>query len=154
MTPVYLETSIWSHVLADDAPDARAAVLDLLKRVQAGEYEAVISAVVTDEFARAAPDIQPRLYDLLAQYQPGILEMTGEVEDLAAAYIRAGIVPPAKRDDARHVAAASVNEIPFVVSLNYRHLVNPRRKELFGHLNIVQGYASVRLVAPQELVNG
>ena len=60
-------------------------------------------------------------------------------EQLAEEYIKAGIVPAKKRDDARHVALATLGGVDILVSWNHRHLANDRKKELFNAVNRLAG---------------
>lgn len=75
-----------------------------------------------------------------------------EAEDLAEEYLRAAVVSPKYADDALHVAICSTHRIPYLVSWNFRHLVNVRREAGFNAVNLLQGYAPVRIVNPKELI--
>ncbi len=57
-------------------------------------------------------------------------------------------------DDARHVAACTVAKIDFLVSWNFRHLVNVQREAGFNAVNLLQGYQTLRIVNPLELIYG
>ena len=48
---VYVETSVWSHVFADDAPQLQEATEKFLDDARAGRYALYISVVVLREFA-------------------------------------------------------------------------------------------------------
>ncbi len=68
-----------------------------------------------------------------------------ESEQLAGDYIKAGVLPAKKRDDARHVA--------IVVSWNHRHLANDRKKQLFNAVNRLAGREQVLLIhTPFEIL--
>ena len=62
-----------------------------------------------------------------------LLEVTGEMEDLAAAYLRQGVVPPKYADDATHVAVCTVARLQYLVSWNFQHLVNVRKRRPQPH---------------------
>jgi len=76
------------------------------------------------------------------------------MEDLAEAYLKQGVVPPKYEDDANHVAACSVAQIHYLVSWNYKHLVNVDREHGFNAVNLLQGYLPVRIVNALELIYG
>jgi hypothetical protein len=57
-------------------------------------------------------------------------------------------------DDARHVAACTVARLDYLVSWNFRHLVNVQREAGFNAVNLLQGYRAVRIVNPLELIYG
>ena len=83
-----------------------------------------------------------------------LLEVTDEMEDLAAAYLRQGVVPPKYADDATHVAVCTVARLQYLVSWNFRHLVNVQREAGFNAVNLLQGYPPIRIVNPLELIHG
>ncbi len=64
------------------------------------------------------------------------------------------ILPPKYTDDARQVAACTVAGIEYLVSWNFRHLVNVEREKGFNAVNLLQGYRNIRIVNPLELIYG
>lgn len=83
-----------------------------------------------------------------------ILDVTDEMDDLAAAYIQQAVLPPKYTDDARHVAVCTVAQIEYLVSWNFKHLVNVDREKGFNAVNLLQGYRTIRIVNPLELIYG
>jgi hypothetical protein len=71
-----------------------------------------------------------------------------------SSYLGRGIVTPQFADDARHVAVCTVSKIDFLVSWNFRHLVNVAREKSFSSVNLLQGYQPIRIVSPLELIYG
>lgn len=55
-------------------------------------------------------------------------------------------------DDARHVAACTVSRHNLLVSWNFRHLVSVQRETGFNAVNLLQGYPTLRIVSPLELI--
>ena len=45
-------------------------------------------------------------------------------------------------------------EIEYLVSWNFWHLVNVEREKGFNAVNLLQGYRSIRIVNPLELIYG
>ena len=80
--------------------------------------------------------------------------MTDRAEELARAYVQAGILTAKYIDDARHVAIATTHGIGLIVSWNYKHLANYQRESGFNRINLVYGYPNVRIISPPELVYG
>ncbi len=77
---------------------------------------------------------------------PSLLELNEKSEELAGAYLEAGVIPAHKRDDARHVAIATVAGLEIVVSWNHRHLANERKRNLFNAVNRLAGYEQTLLI--------
>ena len=83
-----------------------------------------------------------------------VLNITEEIDHLAATYVGQGVVTPKYEDDARHVAACTVNRIDFLVSWNFRHMVNMQRETAFNGVNLLNGYTAIRIVNPLEIIYG
>ncbi len=83
-----------------------------------------------------------------------VLDVSVEMEELAAAYMAQKVVPAAFADDAQHVAVCSVARLDYLVSWNFKHLANVRRESGFNAVNLLQGYPPVRIVAPTFLIHG
>lgn len=75
----------------------------------------------------------------LNRIAPVEIEVGDGIEELAEMYIKFGVVPPKKRDDARHVAIATTAHMNILVSWNHRHLANDRKKQLFNAVNRLAG---------------
>ncbi len=75
-----------------------------------------------------------------------------EALTLAEAYVVARVVPLKFRDDARPVAIASVARIDALISWNFKHLVNLRRKRLVHSVNVRLGYPLIEVVSPEEVL--
>jgi hypothetical protein len=80
--------------------------------------------------------------------------LTDRAEELARAYVQAGVLTTKYIDDARHVAIATTHGIGLIVSWNFKHLANYQRESGFNRINLVYGYPSVRIISPPELVYG
>jgi hypothetical protein len=77
---------------------------------------------------------------------PVELAPSADSEQLADEYFKAGILPAKKRDDARHVAIATLAGVDILVSWNHRHLANERKSDLYNAVNRLEGYEQVLLI--------
>jgi len=111
-----------------------------------------ISDVVLDEIADAPMRLRPSLERVLREAQPRVLSESPESLRLAEAYVAARVVPVRFRDDARHVAVASVAAVDALVSWNFKHLVNFRRKRLVHSVNVRLGYPQIDIISPEEVL--
>ena len=115
-------------------------------------YEAFISEVVIREIGNAPEPKRTELFDLLKKYAPVELEITEEANELTEIYMEHGIIPRGKRDDAFHVAIATVSEMDALITWNYQHLANLRRSELFNGVNLERGHTKrLEIVTPMEV---
>ena len=83
-----------------------------------------------------------------------VLNITEEIDYLAETYVDQCVVTPKYEDDARHVAACTVNRIDFLVSWNFRHMVNVQRETAFNGVNLLNGYPAIRIVNSLEVIYG
>jgi len=151
---VYVETSVWSHAFAEDAPELREATERFLVNAGEDRYELYVSDVVFREIARAQKDHAERLRRLVEKLGPIVLDFDEDMDQLAQDFLAHGVVPPSKIEDAQHVAAAVASELDVLVSWNYRHLVNVRRRERFHQISVMHGYYKpLQIVTPLEVDN-
>jgi len=127
---LYLDTSVFGALFDLEDPGRVEVTREFLRRISAGKMEGYISVLLLDEVAQAPADLRAGLEEAVRKAGPRVLEETPDALSLSAAYLEAGLVPPAFRDDARHIACASVHDMDAVVSWNFRHMVNLERKRL------------------------
>jgi predicted nucleic acid-binding protein len=148
---IYLDTSVINFLFAADSPDFRKATVEFFEK-HAAKYDLYASEVVLLEFSRD-PDAQHRqkLLTALRSHPITLLpsEPIEEIENLADQYIAQRIIPATKREDALHVAHATVHQMDILLSWNFKHLANVRREALIVAFNRQEGYwHSLRLLSP------
>jgi len=151
---IYLDTSVINFLFADDSPDFQKATVEFFDK-HARKYELYASEVVRLEIGRTPdPSHRQKLLDVLAQHPITMLtdEAHDEIEDLADLYVRKGVIPVNNREDAFHVAYATVHEMDILLSWNFKHLANVRREGLILAINQREGYRkTMRLLSPLEV---
>jgi len=151
---IYLDTSVINFLFADDSPDFRKATVEFFTQ-HAQKYALYISEVVLVEIARDPNHAhRQKLESALQQYAMALLpaDRRGEIERLGDLYIAQRVIPAGNRDDAFHVAYATVFEIDVLLSWNFKHLANVRRETLILAVNQKEGYRHpLRLLSPLEV---
>lgn len=74
------------------------------------------------------------------------------MRSLAEAYIAAGVVGPSSREDAKHVAAATVACAHAIVSWNFKDMVRPERIRGYNRINVRLGYGLLTIISPEEVL--
>lgn len=151
---VYLDTSVINFLFAGDVPDFRRVTEDFFN-IYAAQCRLYGSDVLVRELDRD-PDAERkrRHMNVLRDHHVLLLPCTrdDEVVRLADLYLQQNIVPVNKRDDALHVAYATVFEMDVLLSWNFKHLANIRREARFTSANQAQGYwRTPRIVSPLEV---
>ena len=93
-----------SHLDAPDTQEKQEDTRRLWEAIQAGEYEVFISPVVTLELGNCAEPKLSFLFEQLRAIEHTELPESEEVLDLAAQYLKAGILPPNSARDRQHIA--------------------------------------------------
>jgi predicted nucleic acid-binding protein len=145
---LYLDTSVISAYVDDRMPERRRATVDFWSRLP--DFDVSVSELSLTEI-RATGDVFPRrqMEQLIAPFE--VLRVGDEAQGLAREYVRRGVFSPATLDDALHVAVTVVSRRDLLVSWNFRHLVNRRRRALVNEVSISLGYPTIEIIAPPEL---
>jgi hypothetical protein len=147
---VYSDTSVFGGCFDDEFALESMA---FFAEVKAGKFTLVISPTVLAELRRAPEQVRNILAGLPRSVVE-IVEIEPEVETLRDAYIKAGILTADHRSDAEHIACASVAEVDFVVSWNFRHIVQFEKIAGYQAVNLMNGYREIRIYSPKEVVTG
>lgn len=150
---LYFDTTIFNFAFADDAPQEKAVTLALIETVRNGKYDACLSDVVLREIGAASEEKARRLMALVNEMQPVELEFDEECRELAAEYIKRGIIPQKYEDDAFHIAIATVNNLDAVISWNFEHIVKLKTKREVTGTNLLLGYKELDIYSPLEVGN-
>ncbi len=148
---VYIETSVWNFLFADDSPRRKKAAKVLVS--SSDKYELFISPVVVEEIKRCPGEFGQILIDSLKEYQPVELEPDNEIGYLSGLYVSKGVIPAKYEDDAVHIAYASVYDLDILASYNFKHIVKLKTKTEVEHINRVNGYRTPIIISPEELVD-
>lgn len=149
---LYIDSSVWNCLFNAHVPDLQAQTRGFFERVKTDRaIQPYLSDVVLQELGNAPTERLPSLADLLRLVFPVRLDLDEESAALAEAYIRHTVLTVGHLVDARHVAIATVARMDALVSWNYRHLVNRRRREAFNGVNAIMGYHPIDIVSPPEV---
>jgi len=145
---VYADTSVFGGCFDEEF---KTESLLFFEEVGRGQFVVVVSNVTLDEL-ELAPDA---VRGVLANLPPKHVEIVGtspESDGLRDAYLEAAVVGPASRNDAAHIAVATVSNVDMVVSWNFKHIVHFERIGGYEGVNTLRGYRSPRIYSPREVV--
>ena len=153
---IYLDTSVINFLFADDAPDFRKVTQDFFA-IYAANYNLCISRIVILEISRTPHrELRDKLMNVIRGHAVEVLpdDDTVHIQKLAAVYMRKGIIPAAKMEDALHVAYATVSKVDILLSWNFKHLANVNKEARILAVNNEEGYHHpLRLLSPLEVEN-
>ena len=82
-----------------------------------------------------------------------IIAVTDEMAEFAEKYIAAGCVYETMFNDAVHVAASTLTRQDVLVSWNFRHLVNRRRRAVVCSVNATEGLPAIDISFAARIVD-
>ncbi|MBI5065608.1 PIN domain nuclease [Candidatus Woesearchaeota archaeon] len=147
---LYLESSVFNFVFADDAPE-RQKITKTFFDNKLMNFEAFVSDIVFNELGKTKEPKKSALFGLMKRYPLTNLKNSEEAIKLARSYVDAGIIPEKFLNDALHIAIATVNEIDSVVSWNLEHIVKIKTIVEVNKINIKKGYKQVFIITPEEI---
>ena len=124
----------------------------LFEKVRQGEITCVYSDLSETELKNAPQRVRDFFEDLPREYMQ-FVEVTEEGYELAQIYLDEKVVGQTSADDCRHIATATINKVDYLVSWNFKHIVNVFRIRGYNSINIRCGYLQLDIRSPKEIVN-
>ena len=129
---------------------ARQQATQQLWTEYADNFEFMISDIVLNEVSRGDVVAAQHRLEMLADLP--VLDVSSESIMLEENLIDAGAVPQHSRPDAQHIVIATVNSIEYLISWNYRHIVNETKRNLINEVCHAAGFQPTSLCTPIELI--
>ncbi len=146
---VYLDTSVISALFDESNPERKSLTETFFKEI--GNFENFISEVTVAEIERT-PNMELRSKMKNAILQFSVFSLTDDVEWLANQYIHYGVVPKNYPEDAYHIAIAVINEIDYLLSWNFKHIVRRRTRDIVRMINTLNNLRQIEIMTPAELL--
>jgi hypothetical protein len=149
MIPIlYFDTSVFGGIYDEEFEEIS---LLLFEKVKLGEIICVYSDLTVTELKNAPVKVQEYFLSLPKEYME-LKEVTEEAYLLAENYLAEKVVGPTSADDCRHIATATINKVDFLVSWNFKHIVNVFRIRGDNSVNLRSGYLQLDIRSPKEIV--
>ena len=145
---IYADTSVFGGCFDEEFKEES---IMLFNEVRDGKFILVISATTVAELDKAPERVQKILRDLPLPHVE-LIEFSEEIAFLRDEYLNAGILDASHKADAEHIASASVADVDFVVSWNFKHIVHYEKITGFQAVNLLKGYKAIRIYSPKEVV--
>lgn len=145
---VYVDTSVFGGCFDTEFQEDSLAFFN---QVKAYLYTLVISELTVAEIEQTPNEIKQLLEELPTDAVETI-SLTPEALTLQRHYIQAGVVGESTRNDALHVALATLSRVDVVLSWNFKHLVNVQKIRGFNAVNLREGYCMIDIRSPKEVL--
>ena len=143
---IYIDTSVFGGYFDEEFSEHTIPLFDRLKN---NEFTLLFSSVTQDELENA-PDKVKELVKSIKTDSTEFLDTTDEAVDLATEYITEKVVGQTSYADCLHIALATINRADFLVSWNFKHIVNMQRIRGYNSINIKNGYRQIEIRSPRE----
>jgi predicted nucleic acid-binding protein len=154
MNKVYLETSFISYLVSRPSRDLIVAANQRLTlnwwENRRTEFDLYLSQPVLDEIRAGDAQASRERLDLI-QGIP-FLDFNQDVVDLAKELMEKELFPPKSKNDALHVAVATIHVMDFLLTWNCRHIANAEIIDQLERICLLKGLKLPRICTPAELL--
>ena len=146
---LYFDTSVFGGIYDEEFEEIS---LLLFEKVKLGQIICVYSDLSVTELRNAPDKVKDYFLSLPKEYME-LIEVTEEAYILADKYLAEKVVGPTSVDDCRHIASATINKVDFLVSWNFKHVVNVFRIRGYNSVNLRSGYIQLDIRSTKEIVS-
>ena len=151
-TKLYIDTSVWNFALEAERRDYFLTNSFFNYCAKSKDLSVYISDLVATEIDRASSEKREKLLNLIDKFKPELFYSSNEAFELANIYVDEGLIPQKARDDAVHIAIASVNRCDFIVSWNFKHIVRAKTIKGVHLINLRESYGLIEITSPREFL--
>jgi len=151
---VYIETTVVSYLTARLSKNlivaAHQQITDEWWETRRHLFDIFASQLVVREASAGDKEqVNKRLNTLKSMK---LLEITENALSLSALLIEKGGIPKEAPEDALHISIAVVNGIDYLLSWNCKHIVNAKMRSKINQICLSNGYDSIIICTPEELM--
>jgi len=146
---LYIDTSVFGGHYDDEFAEY---TVPLFERLNDGEFTLLFSTVTQEELI-TAPQLVKELVTKIKMEHTEFLVTNEEVVDLATEYITEKVVGQTSYADCLHIALATINRADYLISWNFKHIVNVQRIRGYNAINIKNGYKQLEIRSPRDFVS-
>ncbi len=143
---IYIDTSVFGGYFDEEFAKHTISLFDRLK---SNEFTLLFSTVTQDELENAPEKIKDFVKGIKTN-STEFIDTTDEAVELATEYVAEKVVGQTSFADCLHIALATINRADFLVSWNFKHIVNVQRIRGYNSINIKNGYKQLEIRSPRE----
>jgi len=143
---IYIDTSVIGGYFDSEF---KTYTIPLFERIHNDEFTVLLSSVTQDELENAPTNVQELIKNIKSE-NIEFLTTTDEAVDLANEYIDEKVVGQASYADCLHIALATIHKANFLISWNFKHIVNVQRIMGYNSVNIRSGYKQLEIRSPRD----
>jgi len=146
---LYFDTSVFGGIHDEEFRIESELLFQMVGR---GEIICVFSDLSEFELENAPEKVKQHFLGL-DKNQTEFVEITEEIDLLARQYIFEKVVGETSLDDCRHIACATIHQVDYLVSWNFKHIVNVFRIKGYNAINLKNGYSQLDIRSPKDIIS-
>ena len=146
---IYLDTSVIGGYYDDEI---EIETKKIFSKINSGILQIVYSELTIKEIYRG-PIRVIELFEQIDSKNIEVVLINKEIVKLADAYISEKVVGLSSKDDCIHIAAATISKSDFLLSWNFKHIVNEHRIYGYNAVNLLLGYSVIEIMSPIQFNN-
>jgi hypothetical protein len=154
METVYLETTVVGTIASRDHPDPIMLARQLSTRQwwsdAPSRFDLRISDLVIAECSAGDPTAASERLEIIGGIE--VLSPHADAETLAEALMVGKAVPESEPRDAAHIALAAVHGVNYLVTWNFKHILNPHLQRRIEGICRDCGFAPATICTPEQLL--
>ncbi len=151
---VYVETSVVSYLTSllsrNSLVLSRQEATRQLLFEYSDRFEFIVSDIVISEISQG--DEKESQLRLKAIVDFTRLDMSSQANVLAQHLMDSGAVPQNSPQDAQHIAIAAVDNLDYLISWNFKHIVNETKRQHIERVCRTAGYGPTTICTPINLI--
>jgi len=145
---IYIDTSVFGGYYDEEFEEFTKPLFD---RILKDEFILLFSTVTQDELENAPTQVQELVKGMKVEFTE-FIDLSVAVIELATQYIAEKVVGQTSYADCLHIALATIHRADFLISWNFKHIVNIRRIRGYNSINIKNGYKQLEIRSPREFM--
>jgi len=145
---LYIDTSVFGGFFDEEFAEF---TFPLFKRFQNREFKLLFSTITQEELSYAPEKVKDLVKSIRIE-STEFIDTSEEAVDLASQYISEKVVGQTSFDDCLHIALATINRADFLLSWNFKHIVNVQRIQGYNSINIKNGYKQLEIRSPRDFM--
>jgi phosphosulfolactate synthase (CoM biosynthesis protein A) len=145
---LYFDTSVFGGICDVEFQHETEMLFEMVKN---DKIICVYSDLCEFELENAPNKVKEHFLNL-DKNQTEFVEITEEINQLDEEYVIEKVVGQTSIDDCRHIACATINKVDYLISWNFKHIVNVFRIRGYNAINIKNGHIQLDIRSPKEII--
>ena len=150
---LYLDTSIISYLYQNDVPEKEKCTTLFWSKVKSDIYDIFISDITLRELYECPEPKRSLMLEKLSEIKMNVLSINDEMIKLVNTILELKILTDKSKDDCFHISTAMVSGCDYLLSWNFKHLVNIKTINGVRAIASLNGYSSIDIITPEFLLD-